>query len=56
MNFPQLYVIYSGTTYEYVAHEAIILKPGFHAEAGSNFTARIEVRKQHDATSIKGST
>ena len=39
---PQLYVIYSGTTYEYVAHEAIILKPGFHAEAGSNFTARIE--------------
>lgn len=39
---PELYVIPSGETYEYVAHEAIILKPGFHAKAGSNFTARIE--------------
>jgi hypothetical protein len=36
------HTIESGQTAEYVAHEAIILKAGFHAKAGSNFTARIE--------------
>jgi hypothetical protein len=35
------HTIESGQTAEYVAHETIILKPGFHAKAGSNFTARI---------------
>jgi hypothetical protein len=29
-------------TVEYVAHDAVILKPGFHAKAGSNFTAKVE--------------
>ena len=32
----------SGTTAEYVAHKEIILQPGFTAEYGSDFTARIE--------------
>ena len=32
----------SGATSEYVAHNSITLHPGFHAQAGSNFTARIE--------------
>ncbi|MDO9154871.1 MAG: C10 family peptidase [Paludibacter sp.] len=32
----------SGVSTEYVAHDVIVLKPGFHAQAGSNFTARIE--------------
>lgn len=36
------HTIESGQTAEYVAHESITLKPGFHAKAGSNFTARIE--------------
>jgi len=36
------YTIEPGQTVEYVAHETIVLKPGFHAKAGSNFTARIE--------------
>ena len=36
------YTIESGQTGEYVAHEAVYLKPGFHAKAGSNFMARIE--------------
>ena len=31
-----------GATSEYVAHEKIVLQPGFKAEYGSNFTARIE--------------
>jgi|GEM_PF-2380730 len=31
-----------GQTVTYTAHEQVILKPGFHAKAGSNFTARIE--------------
>ena len=35
------YTISAGTTREYVAHESITLKPGFHAKAGSNFRARI---------------
>ena len=32
----------SGATAEYVAHKEIILQPGFTAEYGSDFTARIE--------------
>ena len=32
----------SGANVNLVAGNAIILKPGFHAQAGSNFTARIE--------------
>ena len=36
------YTIEPGQTIEYVAHESITLQPGFHAKAGSNFTARIE--------------
>ena len=32
----------SGATAEYVAHEEVILQPGFTAEYGSDFTARIE--------------
>ncbi len=39
---PSWYTVEPGETKEYVAHESIILKPGFHAKAGSNFTARIE--------------
>ena len=34
--------IESGQTAVYTAHEQVILKPGFHAKAGSSFTARIE--------------
>ena len=34
--------IQSGQSAEYVAHETIILKPGFKAEAGSHFVARID--------------
>jgi len=34
--------ITSGQSAEYVAHEAIILKPGFKAEADSHFVARID--------------
>ena len=34
--------IESGQTAEYVAHESIILKPGFHAKAGSHFIAHID--------------
>lgn len=33
--------IQSGTTVRFVAGESIVLKPGFHAEAGSNFSASI---------------
>jgi hypothetical protein len=33
--------IYNGADYEFVAGESITLSPGFTAEAGSNFTARI---------------
>jgi hypothetical protein len=36
------YTIPTGATAEYVSHEVIVLRPGFHAQAGSNFTARIE--------------
>jgi hypothetical protein len=36
------HTIKSGESVEYVAHETIILKPGFKAEAGSHFVARIE--------------
>lgn len=32
----------SGATAEYVAHEEVVLQPGFTAEYGSDFTARIE--------------
>ena len=32
----------AGATAEYVAHKEVILQPGFTAEYGSNFTARIE--------------
>ncbi len=32
----------TGATAEYVAHKEVILQPGFTAEYGSNFTARIE--------------
>lgn len=31
----------SGETSEYVAHKSVTLLPGFHAERGSNFTAKI---------------
>ena len=34
--------IESGQTVEYVAHERIVLKPGFKVEAGAHFSARIE--------------
>ena len=34
--------IQSGQNAEYVAHESIRLLPGFKAEAGSHFVARIE--------------
>lgn len=36
------YTIPSGASSEYVAHEVIVLRPGFHAQSGSNFKARIE--------------
>lgn len=36
------YTISPGTTRTYAARKSITLKPGFHAQAGSNFTARIE--------------
>lgn len=32
----------SGATAEYVAHREVVLRPGFTAERGSDFTARIE--------------
>lgn len=32
----------SGATAEYVAHKEVVLRPGFTAERGSDFTARIE--------------
>lgn len=32
----------NGATAEYVAHKEVVLQPGFKAEYGSNFTARIE--------------
>lgn len=32
----------SGATAEYVAHKEVVLKPGFTAQYGCNFTARIE--------------
>ena len=32
----------SGATAEYVAHKEVVLRPGFTAQYGSNFTARIE--------------
>ena len=32
----------SGATSEYVAHNRITLRPGFHAQSGSKFVARIE--------------
>lgn len=35
-------VIKSGSEYKFTAGQQIVLKPGFHAEAGSNFTATIE--------------
>lgn len=35
------YTIPSGVTTEYVAHNEIVLKPGFHAQSGSVFTAKI---------------
>lgn len=35
-------IIKSGSEYKFTAGQQIILKPGFHAEAGSNFTATIE--------------
>ncbi len=34
--------ISSGDTSEYVAHKEVVLQPGFTAEAGSDFVARIE--------------
>jgi len=33
----------SGATSTYVAHKSITLRPGFHAQAGSTFTARIHL-------------
>ena len=36
------HTIESGQTVEYVAHERIILQPGFKVEAGARFSARIE--------------
>jgi len=42
-NYPSAWrTIASGQSAEYVAHEEIVLLPGFTAEAGSNFVARIE--------------
>ena len=41
--YPDTYrTIPSGATAEYVAHNEVILQPGFTAEWGSDFTARIE--------------
>ena len=42
-NFPSSWrTIESGQSVEYVAHERIILQPGFKVEAGAHFSARIE--------------
>jgi hypothetical protein len=42
-NVPEaLHTVYSGQTIEYVAHESIVLRPGFKVEAGAHFVARIE--------------
>jgi hypothetical protein len=47
------YTIPAGITTEYVAHEVIVLKPGFHAQAGSNFTARIEPCTECDSSPMQ---
>ncbi|MGM0641956.1 MAG: 3-coathanger stack domain-containing protein [Thermotogota bacterium] len=39
-------VIKNGSEYKFTAGQQIVLKPGFHAEAGSNFTATIEPCEQ----------
>jgi hypothetical protein len=36
------HTVYSGQTIEYVAHERIVLHPGFKVELGGRFSARIE--------------
>ncbi|MDR0831177.1 MAG: C10 family peptidase [Prevotellaceae bacterium] len=41
-NLPILNSIYSEETVEYTAHNSITIKPGFTAQAGSNFRAYIE--------------
>ncbi|RLD55680.1 MAG: hypothetical protein DRJ05_12575 [Bacteroidetes bacterium] len=43
-----------GITAEYVAHKRIILQKGFHAEAGSHFTARLEPCLNCDNKRISG--
>ena len=43
--------IESGQSAEYIAHEAIILKPGFHAQTGSHFIARVDPCLSCDETS-----
>jgi len=35
-------IIYYGSEYKFTAGQQIILNPGFHTQAGSNFTATIE--------------
>jgi hypothetical protein len=48
------YTIPSGATAEYVAHESIVLRPGFHAKQGSTFTARIEPCTNCPSTRVAG--
>lgn len=46
------HTISTGVTTEYVAHDVIVLRPGFHAQSGSNFTARIEPCNDCNSTTM----
>lgn len=46
------YTVQSGKSVEYVAHESIKLMPGFKAEAGSHFIARVEPCKNCNSAKV----